>query len=353
MIRLYFYTLSGIVSALIGWSLSQIFLLDLGKVMSEIPSLKDFLTNFPPEVILLPVVAACLAVAMVILEIFLSNPTRYKANWRILPPYFWAALGVGIVSGLLAAAFTGIVYASVQESQNIRVISWALIGLFTGLGESTSWRFRSLEGQTRKATQRIFVVTLFGLIAGFIAAVLVEIVRYQIKLGGYEEPVGFLILGLSLGVFLSFGTSPSYQAALRAGQGFEIYLGHSDDSPRLKSPLLRFVTEDTEDKEKLIEEGLSIQLPSKLKNPIFIGSDLSSHIYIPNIPRECASLTIKGRNFTIKCITENSISVNQDLKVRGEQTTLRHNQILTLYHENKTDKFYRFVFYDRFLDPEA
>lgn len=349
--RFAFYTLSGLISALIGWSLGQVFLIDVGKFFNQFSLLKDFLANFPPDVILLPVVAACLAVAMVVVEIFLNNPTRYKANQRILPPYLWAAVVAGLVAGLVSAVFTWMLYASAQPSGVVRVISWSLIGLFTGLGESISWQFRSIEGETSKAKKRILRVTLFGLVAGLIAAIIVEIIRSIIKLGGIEDPVGFLILGLSLGAFLSFGTSPSYQAALRAGYGFEIYIDQTGDFPKIKAPL-RFVTEDSDEEERYIEEGLSIQLPSKLEKPLLIGSDTAADIYIPHLPQKCASLKLKKRNWIIKCLNEDSLRINQDLKLRGEEATLRHNQIITLYSKNAKN-FYRFVFYDRFLDPEA
>ncbi|NJR73006.1 MAG: hypothetical protein HC773_03480 [Scytonema sp. CRU_2_7] len=96
--RFYFYAISGMVSALIAWSFSQIFLIDLREFFSS-KSLP-----FNPDLILLPIVAASLVVAMVVTEIFLSNPTRYKANRRVLPPYLWAALGMGAVAGLLMAS---------------------------------------------------------------------------------------------------------------------------------------------------------------------------------------------------------------------------------------------------------
>lgn len=355
--RLGFYTLSGIISALIGWSLCQIFLIDMGTIVNKLPLLKDFFDKFPPDIILLPVVAACLSVAMVVVEIFLNNPTRYKANKRILPPYLWTAIAAGIVAGLVSAAFTWMLYASALPSGVVRVVSWSLIGLFTGLGESISWQFRSIEGETSKAKKRILRVTLFGFFAGFIASIIVEIIHSLINLEGIQDAVGFLILGISLGAFLSFGTSPSYQAALRAGYGFEIYIDKSGDFPQLKNSLLRFVSEDIDEEEKYIEEGLSIQLPSKLEKPLFIGSDTGADIYIPNLPEKCASIKIKERNYIIKCLTEDSVKINQDLKCRGEEATLRHNQILTLYCKNANNKnaknFYRFVFYDRFLDPQA
>lgn len=346
--RFYFYTISGIVSALLGWSLSQIFLIDLPRIFSRKP------LPFSPDFILLPIVAACLAVAMVVTEIFLSNPTRYKANRRVLPRYLWGAFGTGIIAGLVASAFTWVLYKTSVAAWIVRIVAWSLIGLFTGLGESVSWRFRSIEGGTSKANKRLWRGTLYGLGAGFAAAILIEILRLAIELEGYEGPIGFLILGLSLGLFLSFATSPTYQVALRAGEGFEAIdptSGSSrQDRPRLKPPL-RFVTGEHYD---IIEEGLSIELPSTTSKPLVIGSNSDADIYIPKIPAPAATLTIKERNVSLLCLAERAVQVQARFLVEGSKSlTLRHNQILTFYHAGDQDKYYRFVFYDRFLDPEA
>lgn len=343
--RFYFYTISGIVSALLGWSLSQILLIDLGSNK----------TLLNPDFILLPIEAACLAVAMVVTEIFLSNPTRYKANRRVLPRYFWSALWTGIVAGLVASAITRVFYQTGAPAWSVRVVCWSLIGLLTGLGEGVSWRLRSIEGGTRKATQRIQRATLYGLGAGFVAAVLVEILRSLQKLGGYEDALGFLILGLCLGYGLSFATSPTYLVALRAGEGFEAVDPSFEDTnrprPYLNNPNLQFVTGDYYE---FIEEGLSIQLPSATTTPMIIGSSSEADIYIPNIPGKAASLTICDRNVTLTCLTDTAVQIQSRLLFQSAKPIpLRHNQILTFYHAHDDEKYYRFVFYDRFLDPQA
>jgi len=284
--RFYFYTWSGIFSALIGWSLSQIFLIDFGNLLGE----ESFLANLPPDLILLPIVAACLAVAMVVTEIFLSNPTRYKSNRRVLPPYLWLALVLGTAAGLVSSFFTWGLYASKFPDWVVRMTPWTLIGLFIGLDESISWRLRSIEGQTRKATERILKVVIFGASAGLAAAVIVEMMRPSIA-KGYEDPFGFLILGLSLGLFLSFATSPSYQVALRAGAGFEAIdprqarqADSQVDRPRIQKDLLKFVTAD---RNYDIEEGLSIQLPEKARELLSLDLMKSRLIFIYLISPKC------------------------------------------------------------------
>lgn len=352
--RALFYTLAGIVSAIIGWFLSQILLIDLGQFF-----IKDALL-FNPDFILLPVVGACLAVAMVVTEIFLSNPTRYRANRRVLPPYFWGALATGAVAGLISAVCTSLLYRTGTPSGIVRVVAWSLVGFFTGLGESLSWRLRSIEGASSLANQRIKKAILFGLGAGLGAAVLVEILRSGMQLGGYEDPSGFLVLGLMLGLSLSFATAPTYQVALRAGKGFEPPPSQAlivrKSLPELRNSL-RFVT--TKSRSALIEEGLSIKLPSQTTSPIIIGSGDRVDIYIPNIPEECACLEVKNRQVTLTCWLHNQVKIQNRRMNLGDQETLIHNQIITFYHENRQPneeedtKLYRFVFYDRFLDPQA
>jgi hypothetical protein len=354
--RALFYTLSGILSAIIGWFFSQILLIDLGQFF-----IKDALL-FNPDFILLPVVGSCLAVAMVVTEIFLSNPTRYRANRRVLPPYFWGALGTGAVAGLISAVCTSFLYATGIPSGIIRVAAWSLVGFFTGLGESLSWRLRSIEASSSQANQRIKKAILFGFGAGFGAAVLVEILRSGMQLGGYEDPAGFLVLGLMLGLSLSFATAPTYQVALRAGKGFEpppseaIVVSNSLPKLRNNNFNLKFATRSSS---QFIEEGLSIKLPSQTTSPIIIGSGDSADIYIPHIPKECACLEVNNREVKLTCWFHQKVKIQNTPMSQNDSQRLIHNQIITFYYENpqpdaeEDSQLYRFVFYDRFLDPQA
>lgn len=348
--RFYFYTISGIVSALIGWSISQILVIDLPQTagLDSLP--------FYAELILFPIVAASLAVAMVVTEIFLSNPTRFKANKRVLPRYFWPAIQTGLGAGLVAFLFFWVLRQSGAPAFIVRVVAWSLIGLFTGLGEGLSWRLRSIEAATRRANQRIQRAALYGLGAGFVAALVFEVLHKPLK--AYADPIGFLILGISLGLSLSVAASPTYQTALRAGEGFESVYGANNnrDRPRLNSSELRFASRDDYQN---IEEGLSIQLPTTTTRPLTIGSREGADIYIPNIYLEAARLHISDRRVAIESLVEGAVAIQAWRIPEGTTPqTLRHNQILTFYHapnnESADDeKYYRFVFYDRFLDPEA
>lgn len=351
--RINFYVLSGIISALISWSLGY-FILDLMKLYLP----QNLYFNLPPYSILLVIVTPSIATAMVVAEIFLSNPTHHKANWRILSrAILRPVITAGLICGLVLSLLNWLLLESNWYGLIVKMISWGLIGLFVGLADSVSWSFYSIEGTGSKVKQRIAQSALLGVTTGLLSALFGEATHRA--LGKYQEPVGFLLLGACLGLALSFTARPSYQVALRAGQGFEAVkpkkiVGSRVAQklrPRLQNESLKFIPDD--DDFKHIEEGLSIQLPLKTPKPIIIGSSQDADIYIPHIPSKCASLQFKDGNLVLRALANEAVRVQQRQVPERKTIILRHNQILTLYHEDDTEKFYRFVFYNRFLDPQA
>ena len=359
-----FYTLSGIFSALIGWSISQIIWQEIGAYLTPfIP--QGF--NLPPYIILLVIVTPCIASGMIIAEIFISNPTRYQANWRVLSrTSLKKVFLVGAFLGLVLSIFNWMLLASNWSGGFVRIISWLIIGAFAGLAESISWSWRSIEGTGNRVIQRIIQSTLFGAGAGFFAASFCEGVNRA--LGQYQEPFGFFLFGALLGLGLSFASTPTYQVALRAGTGFEakkkprsrkaantqIQTIHTSPTQILRLALnnqsLKFIPDDDY---KHIEEGVSIQLPAKTKKPLIIGSGDDADIYIPHLPERCASLQVNSGTVIIRALAEDAVRIQQKFLAESKTTTLKHNQILTLYHEHDEEKFYRFIFYNRLLDPQA
>jgi hypothetical protein len=369
--RKIFYALFGTIAALLGWSVSY-FLIDLITLL-----FKEF--PVPAYVVILTIVTPCIAVATVINEIFLSNPTRPKINWRIL--WRGGLLKVICLFGvLLGLGLSGLNWVILEKSSLFKdviwLVSWISIGTFAGFAESLGWRFRSIEGTGDRIRQRMIQSTSLGAIAGLIAAILFWVVR--LGLNSYAEPIGFLLLGACLGLALCFASRPSYQVALRAGQGFETPPpktrnqgrnrkkvdqdietadGNSEKTtapskprPVLKNRSLQLIPDK---KPNYIQEGLSIQIPSKLKEPLVIGSGDNVDIYIPDLPEECASIESKNGEIFINCLTDGTVKVQQRLVHEGRSAPLKHNQVITLYHDDDDEKFYCFVFYDRFLDPQA
>lgn len=363
--RIYLYLIAGITSALIGWNIGQFFLTDLG-----------ILTNLP-ELVLFPCVAIALATGMVLNEIFISNPTRPKLCLRKAKIPLAIAFGLGLVSGLVGGLISQIVLLPFISIPTwiVRTIGWLLIGLSVGLAEGFTWRFETVEAGDKKRFRQRFITSIVGgSIASLLAALLFELIRMQgqnlpdtFKM--IEDPLGFSILGLFLGLTFSVTSSPSYLVALRAGAGFE-FLGDtfyiSQDAPKASSnqkktypainkSSLKFVSNSDDE---IIEEGLSIQLPAQGK--FRIGSALDSHIYIPDIPLYVADLVLERRSASLIPTSRfyRNLLVNGDRLGTNRTISLKHNYLLTFFatdEENNIneEKFYRFVYYNRFLDPQA
>ncbi|MFE4105953.1 hypothetical protein ACFVKH_06680 [Almyronema epifaneia S1] len=313
-----------------------------------------------PSFLILTIVTPCLAIAMVVTEFFLSNPTRYKANWKTLRRNYLPLVTLtGLISGTILGLLNWQLLSSSGSSIQVRLLSWGSIGLFTGLAESLSWSFRSVEGSGKSARNRIIQSVILGSVAGLVAATLYESLRQY--LGIYQEPFGFIGLGLLLGCVLSFTSRPSYQVALRAGQGFEKIDFESDLVPQLShkkfsSSVFNFVPlVDNRDNLVRIEEGLSIKLPAIVSknHPIIVGSRSDADIFIPDVAPTCASLWREQSGVKLRCEFTKAVRIQQQQMRVGDIVMLRHNQILSFYHETNPAEFYRFIFYDRLLDPQA
>ncbi|MGK7901544.1 MAG: hypothetical protein AB4352_09040 [Hormoscilla sp.] len=367
--RVYLYILSGIASALIGWSAGQFIISDL-----------EWLQQLP-ELALFPCVAISLAIGIVATEIFLSNPTRPKRNLRSGWLALTIAAGLGLIIGLASGGITQILLHPVTRkqlsvsSQFVRIVGWLSIGLAVGVAEGWTWRWRSVEaGDNKRFWQRLLTSAIASSLAALAAALIFEWWRQQLggeipeAQKGWEDPLGFSLLGALLGLVLSISTSPSYMVALRAGAGFEYVEtmdNYDDDSqrtistnhPRIQKqlkPRLKFVSDDYSDR---IEEGLSIQLPGRGKK-IRIGSGSGAHIYIPGLPPHVADLDLSPG--TAKLVP--NPAVYDRVELRGDRLTsarpidLRHNDMIAFHADEGVyhgKKLFRFVYYNRFLDPQA
>ncbi|NER49425.1 MAG: hypothetical protein F6J92_22560 [Symploca sp. SIO1A3] len=353
--RIYLYSLAGITSALIGWNLGQFFLADLG------------LFQLVPEIVLFPCIAISLAIGMVMNEIFISNPTRAKLSFRRAKIPMMIAICVGLVAGLLAGGISQILFLPQVNLPTplIRTLGWLLIGSSVGLAEGLTWSSYSIEAaDKRRKEQRRIISIIAASGASLVAALLFELIRLFLEnispgLKAIEDPLGFSILGLLLGLVFNKTNSPSYLAALRAGAGFE-YLDFFEDfereeknQPYIDTSRLRFVSNPDEE----IEEGLSIELPHRGK--ITIGSDASAEICIPGLPPQIAQLDMQARETFLIPEREHihSIEVNGEKITARRRVALKHNYILTFYSRKQDgdhkEKIYRFVYYNRFLDPQA
>jgi len=352
--RIYLYILAGIVSALIGWNLGQFVLSDLGLLRQM------------PELVLFPCISASLAIGMVLNEIFVSSPTRTKLNLRTAKFPVLIAAGLGLSVGLLTGGIAQVLFLPQIRTPAVvvRVIAWLFIGGAIGFSEGFTWRWRSIEaGDKKRYLHRLRISVLGGIGASFVAALLFELIRGLLgKLpsgfAGVEDPLGFSLLGALLGLAFSLTSSPSYVMALRAGAGFEYTAISMYDNAIshgiIKKPTLSFVSDGDATE---IEEGLSIQLPAKGK--ITIGSSPQSVICILGLSPIAASIELGTRSAMLipHSLHFRSVAVNGTYLSSSKSVALKHNDLLAFNSQDKEKshgkEFFRFVYYNRFLDPQA
>ncbi len=363
--RIYFYFLAGLISALLGWSIAQLINVDW-----------EFLEQ-RPEVVFFPCIAVSLAGGTVINEVLLSNPTRLTLALRKLWQPLLVALGVG---GILGGVSGGIYQIFLQiniPTWLVRCLGWIIIGLSVGLSEGLSWFWQTIEAKnTKRFKKRLLTSVISSTLASLVAAILFELIRSFLEstdpealagLRNTEDLVGFSILGIVLGLTFALTNSPSYIAALRAGTGFE-YTGNDPiidqkktvpllpTYPTIKNEKLKLLPgyDEEEDNEE-IEVGLSIQLPDQ--GNIFIGSEHNpkADIKLPGVPLLVAWIQIKGTESHLKPTSDKrfyeKIAYNGQRLDSRRIITLKHNDTIAFYTDN--EKMYRFVYYNRFLDPQG
>ena len=112
-----------------------------------------------------------------------------------------------------------------------------------------------------------------------------------------------------------------------------------------------------------IEEELSIQLSPRGKAKIgsaqlkILGSQqFGVNICLPGLPLHIADLDL-GPSQTILVPNLkffNRIEYQGDPLTESTPIKLKHNDLITFYTENGNDKkLFRFVYYNRFLDPQS
>lgn len=383
MTRFYLYILSGITAAFIGWSFGQLILSDLTTIFTNWKVLKQY-----PEMVLFPAVAMMLAVGIVANEILVSSPTRLRINWRIPRGIAWKPLFIAAFLGLLIGGLAGGLaqvlfspYFDTPES-TVRIIGWLCIGGAVGFAEGFTWRWRSIEaGDPKRYYTRLMVSVIGGGLSSLTAALIFESFFERLP-ANWVDPIGFCLMGCLQGIIFSFTTSPSYMAALRAGAGFEHYnipptatlnpnAGNYNSAlvnnlPRIDNKKLSFVSKghSKSKKPQRIEEGLSIRLPERGK--LTIGGDSDCDIHLPGIPDLVATLALSPRSVELIPDDEHfdKIKLKESKLNSSDSFVLKHSHTISFditdpnfYVEDpnkkKGDKYYRFVLYNRFLDPRG
>lgn len=346
------YLLAGVIFAYIGYFLGQILLYGL--------PLRQFLS---PEPVALATVAPSLAFGLFFTEIAVRSdpkkPKRFRQNLKRAKKSLLIALILGLISGIIL----GLVYLWVTttsfEDATLRMINWLLVGLAVSLAEVGAWYELSIDvKELSRFFERLGISVIFSLLATFFAFSIFEGLRGKgdiSNLKTFEDPIGYVILGVFLCLALGFLTSPSYLPALRAGAGFE-NIGKPTDKGKIVQ--LSFVGKFQDKGDDFIDEGLSIKLKISGKNrftsqEILIGSSDNCHLKLKNAPDVLATLIVTRKETTLKANRDSFDKVYHN----GRQLTdtlpqiLQDNDILTFYCDDAKTDFYRFAYYNRFWDP--
>ncbi|NEP77435.1 MAG: hypothetical protein F6K39_04175 [Okeania sp. SIO3B3] len=401
IIRNWLYFIVGLLASVLAWSFSQVLLVDFKPIWDSLDL--TFFAQYP-YLIKFFILTIFLAVFMVMAEVFFSHPTRLKQGWKVLK----FPLIIAIIASILGASLSGIMSFVLKLTGSpaliIRLIDWLIIGGIIGFAEGITWLLRTWNklvfdkvrrGGETDMTKVInhFVKSIFlSLLVSFIVFIFSEINTKQ-------DVWSFTLLGSMLGLALSFTESPNTQFALKAGYGFERIAGGNTTTNNLnrqtyKDRGLRLVYVPPGNQPFTIEEGLSIEFPKT--GSIVIGSDVEqADIIVDDLPHKIATIKINGRKATIKSFSKNILkkfpsevvikppepvnniapnpyatafnnvsnqsqnnppNLDQDSELINypNEIELYHNTIITLYTKNQNyRKYVRFVFYDRFLDPEA
>lgn len=344
--RIYFYLLSGAISALIGWLVSRL-ILDLFSWSQQINS-----------IIVIVSMTIFLVIGTTINECLVPNARRPK----LISPVIGHLLIAGSISSILIASIVGVIVQLLVPGNisKTSIFFFLSLGLSIGMAKDLTLRISPFSRYFERKILKKYTFTniLAGDFAGLLIAITFQLFGKALdNFDSLDSLISFTLLGMVYSLILSLNNSPYYQPALRAGAGFEYtgehyYADYQDnkiESPYIDITYLQFVSNSREE----IEEGLSIKLP--VRGKITIGSAKKSNICIPDIPPIVAQIKLKNCQTVLFPNSKKFqfIEINGELiESASKPISLDHNYELTFYTSDK-NKFYKFVFYNRFLDLSA
>jgi hypothetical protein len=280
--RTYYYAVFGAIGGLIGWQVSNL----LG--LSFIPNI--YLSEAVVGALVGLIIGLLIGIAEGLLTLNLVQAARSGGLGGLL------GLGAGVI-GLPLGEW---LFQSVGAGILGRALGWAVFGLLIGLAEGLGGRSQVWKGM------------LGGLLGGALGGFLLEGMQSLLKTSMIGKAVGLVLLGASVGAFISLIVVLLSRAWLEVKTG------------KLKGT------------EFILDKFMRLKGPA-----IAIGSSpLKSEIVLPDpdIAPQHAMLTGDGSHFTLKDISLSGTMVN---KKRIELTTLTNNCTIHMgntemvYHEKR------------------
>jgi hypothetical protein len=280
--RIYYYAVFGAIGGLIGWQISNL----LGL---------SFIKNiFLSEAVVGALVGLSIGFLTGIVEGVLTRNLV-----QIGKSGLFSGL-LGLVAGMIGLPLSEWLFQTVGAGFFGRAIGWGFFGLLIGLAEGVVGKSQAWKGM------------LGGLMGGFVGGALLEIMQALFKTSLVGKAFGLLLLGASVGAFISLIVFLLSRAWLEVKSG------------KLKGT------------EFILDKFMRAKGPA-----IAIGSSpLKSEIVLPDpdIAPQHAMLTGDGTRFTLKDMSLSGTFIN---KKRIERTQLINNSTILMgntemvYHEKR------------------
>ena len=280
--RTFYYAVFGAIGGLIGWQVSNL----LGL---------SFVSNlYLSEAVVGALVGLCIGLLIGIAEGALTLNLVQAARSGGLS----GLLGLG--AGAIGLPLSEFLFQTVGAGILGRSLGWAVFGLLIGLAEGLGSRSQVWKG------------LLGGLLGGVLGGVLLEAMQSLLKASMLGKAIGLVLLGASIGAFISLIT------VLLARAWLEVKTG------KLKGT------------EFILDKFMRLKGPA-----IAIGSSpLKSEIVLPDpdIAPQHAMLTGDGCHFTLKDMSLSGTLVNKRRIERSQLTnncTIHMGNTEMVYHEKR------------------
>jgi hypothetical protein len=280
--RTYFYAILGALGGLFGWQVSD----QLGL---------SFASNlYLSEAVVGALVGLCIGLFIGLTEGLLTRNLVQAAKSGLFSGL------LGLIAGAIGLPFSEFLFQSVGAGLLGRGLGWGVFGLLIGLAEGVVGKSQMWKGM------------LGGLIGGALGGVLLEYMHKLLKDPAMGKAAGLVLLGASVGAFISLIVVLLSRAWLEVTSG------------KLKGT------------EFILDKFLRAGGPA-----IAIGSSaLKSEIVLPDpdISPQHAMLTGDGKSFTIKDMSLSGTFINNKKIERTQFTNgqkIRMGNTEMVYHEKR------------------
>ncbi len=281
--RTYYYAVLGAIGGLIGWQVSNLIGL-------------SFISNiYISEAVVGAMVGTSIGLLIGITEGAMTLNLLQAVKSGVI-----SAL-LGLLAGAIGLPLSEAIFQTVGAGIFGRAVGWAFFGMMIGLAEG-------LVGGSQ-----IWKGMLGGLIGGGVGGFLLEVMNRLLKASVFSKAIGLLLLGASVGAFISLIVVLLSRAWLEVKSG------------KLKGT------------EFILDKFMRARGPV-----VAIGSSpLKSEIVLPDpdIAPQHAMLTGDGTKFTLKDMSLNGTFVNRrkiELTQLTNNSTIQMGNTELVYHEKRS-----------------